>query len=235
MTSVERAKRFFQTGARTLALTIVPLAAVTSVVTAVAPSLDASPLILTPTTCDAIPSGSGTFVITPCTTTQLATGADGVTGLKLYGTDSTTSESSGFLALNFTTQGSASGTAGIVPVSYDFTLSDTFSNKMNWDVYFDVDGNLASANGQASGVSTGGTITGSFSVDLSSIGDAFQYVLHVEAIEDASAPSDTLTIDIPQNSIDVNPATSAVPEPAYLSFLGAAIASLAWWRRRTAK
>jgi hypothetical protein len=231
MTSVERAKRFLQTGARTLALTVVPLAAVT----AVAPSLPGSPLILTPTTCDAIPSGSGTFVITPCTTTQLATGADGVTGLKLYGTDSTTSMFSGFLALNFTTQGSASGTAGVVPVSYDFTLSDTFSNQMSWDVYFDVDGNLASANGQASGVSTGGTITGSFSVDLSSIGNAFQYVLHVEAIEGASAPNDTLTIDIPQNSVDVNPVTSAVPEPAHLSFLGAAIVSLAWWRRRTGK
>src|SRR5580700_3158090 len=147
MTSVERAKRFLQSGARAIALTVVPLASVA----AVAPALNASPLILTPATCDAIPSGSGTFVITPCTTTQLATGADGVTGLKLYGLDSTTSESSGFLALNFTTQGSASGTAGIVPVNYDFSLSDTFSNAMNWDVYFDVAGNLTDAHGQASG------------------------------------------------------------------------------------
>jgi hypothetical protein len=231
MTSVERAKRFLQTGARALALTVVPLASVA----AIAPSLDASPLIFTPSTCDAIPSGSGTFVITPCTTTQLATGADGVTGLKLYGTDSTTSTSSGFLALNFTTQGTASGSAGVVPVSYDFTLSDTFSNQMNWDVYFDVAGNLTDAHGQASGVSTGGTITGSFSVDLSSIGNAYEYVLHVEAIEGASAPDDTLTINIPQNSIDVNPATSTVPEPAHLSLVGAALASLAWWRRRTGK
>jgi hypothetical protein len=222
MTSVERARRLLQTGARAIALTVVPLASVV-----------ASPLILTPATCDAIPSGSGTFVITPCTTTQLATGADGVTGLKLYGLDSTTSESSGFLALNFTTQGSASGTAGIVPVNYDFTLSDTFSNATNWDVYFDVAGNLTDAHGQASGVSTGGTITGSFSVDLSSIGNAFEYVLHVEAIEEASAPNDTLTINIPQNSVDVNPVSSAVPEPASLGFIGSALASLVWWRRRT--
>jgi hypothetical protein len=226
MTSVERAKRFLQSGARTLALSVVPLASVSAI---------ASPLILTPSSCNAIPSGSGIFVITPCTTTQLATGADGVTGLKLYGTDSTTSESSGFLALNFTTQGTASGTAGIVPVSYDFTLSDTFSNSMNWDVFFDVAGNLTDAHGQASGVSTGGNITGSFFVDLSSIGNAFEYVLHVEAIEGASAANDTLTIDIPQNSVDVNPVPSAVPEPAYLSLLGAALASLAWWRRRNGK
>jgi len=231
VTSVERAKRFLQTGARAIALTVVPLASVT----ATAPSLGASPLILTPSSCDAIPSGSGIFVITPCTTTQLATGADGVTGLKLYGLDSTTSESSGFLALNFTTLGTASGTAGVVPVAYDFTLSDTFSNSMSWDVYFDVAGNLTDAHGQASGVSTGGTITGSFSVDLSSIGNAYEYVLHVEAIEDASAPDDTLTIDIPQNSVDVNPVSSAVPEPATLSFLGSALASLIWWRRQTGK
>jgi|SRR5580692_8526127 hypothetical protein len=231
MTSVERAKRFLQSGARAIALTVVPLASVA----VIAPSLEASPLILTPATCDAIPSGSGTFVITPCTTTQLATGADGVTGLKLYGSDSTTSLSAGFLALNFTTQGTASGTAGIVPVAYDFTLSDTFSNAMSWDVYFDVAGNLTDASGTASGISTGGTITGSFSVDLSSIGNAYEYVLHVEAIEEASAPNDTLTIDIPQNSVDVNPVSSAVPEPAYPGLIGSALAALVWWRRRTGK
>jgi hypothetical protein len=231
MTSVERARRFLQDGARAIALTVVPLATVA----AIAPSANASPLILTPASCDAVPSGSGTFVITPCTTTQLATGADGVTGLKMYGSDSTTSMFSGFLALNFTTQGTASGTAGVVPVAYDFTLSDTFSNAMSWDVYFDVAGNLTDASGTASGVSTGGTITGSFSVDLSSIGNAYEYVLHVEAIEDASAPNDTLSINIPQNSVDVNPVTSAVPEPGYLSFLGSALAALVWWRQRTGK
>src|SRR4029077_3243971 len=126
---------------------------------------------------------------------------------------STTSMNSGFLAMNLTTQGTASGTAGVIPISYNFTLSDTFSNSMSWDVFVDVAGNLTDASGQAKGVSTGGTITGSFSVDASSIGNAFQYVLHVEAIEGASAAEDTLTIDVPQNSIDVNPAVSAVPEP----------------------
>jgi hypothetical protein len=72
-------------------------------------------------------------------------------------------------------------------------------------------------------------------VDLSSIGNAYEYVLHVEAIEDASAPNDTLSIDIPQNSVDVNPVTSAVPEPANLSLMGLLLASLACWRRRTSK
>jgi hypothetical protein len=229
MTSVERAKRFLQTKACAIALTVVPLASLA----VIAPSLHAGVLTFNPSTCDAIPSGSGTFIITPCTVTQLAIGADGVAGLKMYGTDWTTSESSGFLDLNFTTQGTASGTGGVIPVAYDFTLSDTFSNTMYWDVYFDVDGNLGSASGHPSGQSTGGTITGEFSVDLSSIGTAYEYVLHVEAYEDASAGDDTLSIDIPQNSIDVDPVSA--PEPGTLSLFGSALASLAWWRRRTSK
>ena len=228
-TSLDRAKRFLQTKARAIALTVVPLTAAAS---AVSP-LHAGSLVLTPSECDAIPSGSGIFQITPCSVAQLPVGSDGIQGIKLYGTGSTTSNSSGFLALNLTTQGIASGTGGVIPISYDFTLSDAFSNAMSWDVFFDVSGNLTDASGQAKGVSTGGEIMGSFSVDASSIGNASQYVLHVEAIEGASAADDTLTIDVPQNSIDVNPVVSSAPEPSTLVLFGSALASLAWWKRRT--
>jgi hypothetical protein len=228
MTSVDRAKRFLQQKARTLALTVVPLAAAAA---GVAP-LQGGSLALTPAECDAIPSGSGVFQITPCSSEQLPVGSNGVQGIKLFGTGSTTSSSSGFLAMNLTTQGVASGTGGVIPISYNFTLFDTFSNSMSWDVFFDVAGNLADASGQAKGVSTGGTITGSFSVDASSIGNAFQYVLHVEAIEGASAADDTLKIDVPQNSIDVNPVASVVPEPFPSAVCGMALLSLAWWKRR---
>jgi hypothetical protein len=227
VTSVDRAKCFLRAKARAIALTVVPLAAATALVCPVK-----ADLVLNPSTCDAIPSGSGVFQITPCSVTQLALGSDGVEGIKLYGTGSTTSTSAGFLAMNLTTQGTASGTGGVFPISYDFTLSDSFSNQMSWDVYFDVAGNITDASGSASGVSTGGEITGSFSVDASDIGNAYEYVLHVEAIEGASAPDDTLTIDVPQNSIDVNPVTSAVPEPSLFALLGSALASLAWWKRR---
>jgi len=227
VTSIERAKRFLREKAGAIALTVVPLA----VAAAVVPPAQAD-LVLTPSSCVGIPSGSGIFQFTPCSVTQLALGSDGVEGIKLYGTASTTSSSSGFLAMNMTTQGTASGTGGKFPISYDFTLSDTFSNKMSWDVFFRVDGSVSSAGGSASGVSTGGEITGSFNVDASSIGNAFQYVLHVEAIEGASAPDDTLTIDVPQNSIDVNPVVSATPEPSTVAFLGSLLASLVWWKRR---
>jgi hypothetical protein len=229
MTSVDRAKRLLQQKARAIALTVIPLAAAAAGVSPV----HAGSLVLTPAECDAIPSGSGIFQITPCSSEQLPVGSNGVEGIKLYGTGSTTSNSSGFLAMNLTTQGVASGTGGVIPISYTFTLFDTFSNAMSWDVYFDVAGNISDASGQAKGVSTGGTITGSFSVDASSIGNAFEYVLHVEALEGASAPDDTLTIDVPQNSIDVNPVVSAVPEPVPFTICGLALASLAWWKRRT--
>lgn len=230
MTSVERAKRLLQAKARTIALTVVPLASVIGV----SAPLHASTITLDPSSCSAIPSGSGVFMITPCSILQLPTGSDGVTGIKLYGTASTTSTNEGFLALNMSTGGTASGSGGaIIPVDYDFTLSDTSGNVMNWDVYFDIAGNngATNASGQATGTSTGGEITGSFSVNTSQIGDAFSYVLHVEAIMGA-AENDTLTITVPQNSIDVNPVPASAPEPSTMGLLASALASLTWWKRR---
>jgi hypothetical protein len=230
MTSVERAQLFLQNKARAIALSVVPLA---SVVGIIAP-LSASPLSFTPSTCIASPSGGGSFVPTPsCGTSQLPTGADGVAGLKLYGTASMQASFDTYLTINITTQGTASGTGGVIPVSYDFTLSNTSSSVMDWDVYFDVAGNLTDASGGASGTSTGGTITGGFSVDTTNIGSAFSYVLHVEATDEAANGGDIFTLSVPQNSIDVDPVLT--PEPSSWSLIGLALAPLAWWKRRSMK
>ena len=230
MTSLERAHRFLQTKARAIALTVAPLA---SVALTVAPARAAG-LTFTPSTCVASPSGGGVFVPTPsCTTTQLATGADGVTGLKLYGTASMVASFDTYLTINITTQGTASGTGGVIPVDYDFSLSNTSSSTMDWDVYFDVDGSITDAPGSASGTSTGGTITGSFNVDTTNIGPASQYVLHVEATDEAASGGDTFTLSVPQNSIDVNPVSS--PEPSSLSLLSLALIPVAWWKRQRAR
>ncbi len=228
MTSVERARRFLQTKACAIALTVVPLACVSGVV---APA-SASTLDFTPSTCTASPSGGGSFVGTPtCTTTQLPTGADGVAGLKLYGDASMQASFNTYLTIDLSTQGTASGTGGVIPVAYDFTLTNTSSSVMDWDVYFDVAGTITDASGSASGTSTGGTITGGFSVDTTNIGPAFFYVLHVEATDEAANGGDIFTLDVPQNSIDVDPAQA--PEPFSWTMVGLALAPLAWWKRRS--
>jgi hypothetical protein len=239
MSSVERAKRFLQNKSRTIALTVVPLASLTGI----AAPAHASTLSFTPSTCSANPSGGGNLIVDPnvptpsCTTTQLPTGADGVAGLKMYGTASMQALFDTYLTINITTGGTATGTGGaVIPVSYDFTLTNTSASLMNWDVYFDVAGDLNDASGSASGMSNGGTITGSFMVDTSTIGSAYEYVLHVEATDTSALGGDIFTLSVPQNSIDVNPApASSTPEPASFSLIGLALAPLAWWKRRRTK
>jgi hypothetical protein len=155
----------------------------------------------------------------------------------MFGTG--TAVSSGFFTdLLFTTQGAATGSyVGDIPVSYDFTIDDPSGYKIDWDVYFSAFGDPNSPSNSADGVSTGGETTGSFDVLLDG-STLSQYVLHLDVMFGSGAQAgDTITVTIPDNSIDVNPVpASTVPEPGSLGLFGSALAAmglLTWFRRKT--
>jgi hypothetical protein len=231
MTSIERARRFIENKGRALALTTVPLACLV-----VAPAPLKSSAVFEQAACVTSTSGGQSFSGITCGTSQLPTGGFGVTGVKMFGTG--TAVSSGFFTdLLFSTQGTATGSfVGDIPVSYDFTIDDPSGDKIDWEVFFSAFGD-ANANDSVNGISTGGETTGSFDVpfDGSTI---TQYVLHLNVMFDTGAKAgDTITVTIPDNSIDVNPVpASTVPEPGTLGLFGSALAGMglfAWLRRKT--
>jgi hypothetical protein len=142
----------------------------------------------------------------------------------------------GYLDLLFTTQGTASGSyTGNMPIAYTFTITDSTSAQINWDVYFSAAGIPNVVSNSADGVSTGGTITGSLNVPLDG-SNLYEYVLHLDVYEGDSAIGDSFTVNIPDDSIDVNPVPSfaSTPEPATLGLFGFALTtlgSLTWFRR----
>ena len=231
MTSVERAQRFLQNKTRAIALTVISLASVAASVGSAA----ASTLSLTPSSCVETSSGGGTFVVDdPAGAASFLYRGPGIRSRRCcrpqalwHGIDDPSFDT--YLTINITTQGDASGTAGVIPVYYDFTLSNTSSSLMSWDVYFAVS-NDCQVGEDVQGTSTGGTITGSFTVDATDFGPVAGYVLHVEATDDFANDGDIFTLDVPPNSIDA--AAAPTPEPASFSLFGLALAPLVWWNRR---
>jgi hypothetical protein len=231
MTSLERARRFLQNRSRAIALTTVPLACLT-----VVPAPLVSSAIFEQAPCVTTTSGGSSFSDITCDTSQLPAGAIGVTGVKLTGSGTAVSNG-GFTDILFTTQGPASGSfTGDVPVSYDFMINDPSRDPIDWDVFFSAFGDPNSVSNSADGVSTGGEVTGTFNVALDG-SQLSQYVLHLNVMFGTSKEGDTITVTIPDNSIDVSPVpgTSTVPEPNTLSLFacaGAAFGLLTWFRRK---
>jgi hypothetical protein len=228
MTSLDRARRYLSNKTTAIAIVAVPLASV-----AIPPSATAGSLTLSSFNCIQSTSGGGGTTVSDCNATQLPAGTNDVLGVKMFGSGTVTDPFSGYSDLLFTTQGDASGTfAGDVPVSYDFTITNSDPDTvLSWDVYFAAFTTSAGTqSGDANGTTTGGEITGSFNVPLNGTFDGF--VLHLDVNENA-APGDSFTVDIPDNSIDVNNAAEvATPEPRLGLFAAALLGSFGWARHR---
>jgi hypothetical protein len=230
MTSLERAKQFLQSKGRTLALTVVPLASLAALA---APAK--AGLILNTTSCGVNVSGgtgSGT-----CTVTQFPSGSNGVTGVSLTGSGTTTAgPSGGFLELTFLANGTTNSGSflGVLPMAYDFILSDSSGGLMGWSLNINGSGG-AFVSAFASGSSTGGEIKGTLNPTVSGSCCLTNYSIELDVNEVSAPPGGSLTVTIPGSSIDINPVSAAVPEPATFGLIGTALAafgSLAFWRRK---
>ncbi|HLW76720.1 MAG TPA: hypothetical protein VKS01_07030, partial [Bryobacteraceae bacterium] len=134
MTAVERAKRFLQQKSRTLAMTAIPLAGLVAVS---APTAKAG-IIFGTGGCSVSANGTATQPGSTCSLTGLPA-ANGVTGLTLFGSGAAISPSSGAsLELLFGNSGGlATGTfSGGLSINFDFTINDSASNVVAWDLNF---------------------------------------------------------------------------------------------------
>ncbi len=244
MTSVERAKCFLQRKARVIALSAVPLASLV----AIAPTAQAAPItnpVLIPSACSVNATSGSNFSSSGCSTSALPQGSNLLTGVKMFGTASISSFASGSnfqdIGLQFSvSSGSGNGgffAGGAIPIDWKFTIGVTGDPQpdLTWQLSISINGLNVYANsfGTAPGLITGNDVT-----SVLPAGTINSYLINFLVSDDEATKNETLTVTIPQNSININTAaaTTAAPEPGTFALLGSALAGLgafAWRRRRT--
>jgi PEP-CTERM motif len=238
LTSIERAKSFMQRKARVMALSVVPLA---SLVAVTAPSAHAgavtTPLTLTPSSCTATATNNSGS----CSELALATGSDGMTGVKMFGS----AQANAGLILTQNVQGGltsgvpltvdflvASGTTnngqvpGAIPLAWNFTItdSDAVTADINWTLTYTLNSTAVSFN--SVGSVQAGTFTGSTSGFAGLVGITItNYKIELSVTDSSVANGGFLAVNIPQNSVDLN-AIAGTPEPGTFALMGSALAGL---------
>lgn len=226
MNSLEKARQFLAAKASKLAMTVVPLAALT-VVAPVASQAAPVGVIFSQGQCG-VTSLDGS-----CTTVATATGG---------------SELANWIALSGSTGPGSSGSATIyafgsaggsleqgvsLPVSWDFTIlnPESLSGTAEWNVYFLLNlgsGGTASFN-QSGTAAIGDRVTGTGSITM----DYFDNIVSYEFGVGTSSQTYYM-LDVPSNStLDLNPvASTGTPEPSTVTTLLGGAAGLFFLRRR---
>jgi hypothetical protein len=233
MSSLQRAQQFLARKASRLALAIVPLAALTIS----APPAKAG-AILAPGTC-VVSGASG--VSGSCSSSQISSigGNNQLNWIALAGSGSVSSEFGG--TATFTASGSANSgsiSAGSVPVSWNFTLTDAENGSfVDWTVMYTLDvlpsgGSLQEYTYTNNNFSDTGTtptpVTGSASLAIPTGGDVEGWEIELETFSNGT----TYSVNVPAGStLDLNPQASGAPEPATL-FLIPAAGALLFLRRK---
>lgn len=253
MTSLDRAKTFMLRKARVIAMTSVPLASLIAISAPAANAGAVTPLTLNTAACAVTVTGGFASSGASCTTAQLTPGSNGVTGVKLFGSATATSQvlTDGIvgqiqapgnpLTLDFKV---ASGTtnggqiAGVIPISYKFSVTDTDSTTadITWQL-------IISANGlavftspiSAAFAGNGATISGTVNTIALPPTTVASYGIEFKVTDASATNGQQLAVTIPQNSIDVNALVAGTPEPGTFAMLGSALVGLGIIVRRRRK
>jgi len=257
LSSIERAKAFMQRRARLIAVTALPLAALVGIAAPAHAGAVTTPLTLTPSPCVVTATGGTLNSGGSCATSALATGANGMTGVKGFGDATATagliltqgiegSQVSGnpltldFLVGNGTTNGGT--VSGVIPVHYSFSITDSDSTTadITWELILSatvLGQNTVIIDSLHNGVVADGTlISSALNTNPLPPTAVTGYKVELKVTDTSATSGQFLHVNIPQNSIDVN-AISSAPEPGTFALLGSALAGIGGfaWRRRRAK
>jgi hypothetical protein len=228
MTSTERAKAFISNKLKRTALIILPLAAA---------AVQAHAGVIFTLGSGSNPmqaSGNATTnVTTPFSSSQIL---DGVNGISLFGAATYTANSSGLgssggscanICGGFFTFGGGSGSfaSDTLVTNYDFTVSDSNGNPLQW--FLEVFINDSFSNSTSGSAANGSEVTGSLNITgLNGVAlTSWDAELEVDFGGASFAQGDTLTVTIPGGaSVDIGAAT---PEPGTGSLMAIAAAALA--------
>jgi hypothetical protein len=244
MTSVEKARRFIQARGKAIAMTIVPLAAI-----AVAASQPAKAGGLLFNSGGCIESVTGVFSqpTGKCLDTPIPGFQNGANSIKLSGTATVETVSGGQGSLTIEAAGTANGQApdvGLLPVSWDFTIQTNRlpvqSGVMGLAFSFNSGSFSKFLPGSLGGFGQCGDdlycldIEGSDTVAIDGPVYSWQIAFFLGGTFD---PGTILSVNIPGNSIDLNPQSAQVspaPEPASMALGVSGLLGLAFakFRRR---
>src|SRR5665213_4121278 len=235
MTSLDRAKRFMAAKATKLALTLLPLAALT---VSLAPQARATTLTFFSGSC-AVLTGTGT-----CNNQEASAvgGNSDANWIQVFG--SVAPSQGGDVSID--ENGSASGTlvqGDVIPVSWDFfvggsggtataTVGFAFSFQNNTQTQFSgiqvSPGSAAPFSLPITGIASGSDVKGSGSI-LVSGGGSFN---HYDISLDVNSAYSQFSVSIPVGStLDLNHAPST-PEPASLALAGSGLLAALFLKRR---
>jgi hypothetical protein len=216
MSSLDRAKQFLQNKTRTLALSVVPFAALV----ALTPPAKATTVVFNPATPTLTASSpSGSLVTSNLSSVALAV-FNGVSGVAGSGNGTLTNGSSGSWTISFDMAGSANGVsmAAPIPVDWLFNFTSSTNSSFPWALTLNLNGSpvtLTPSPDPVSGVMFGPDshqVSGTALIPLQE-GLINSYDLLLK-ISDSSVTTGTFTLDVPAGStLDINP-VGAAPEPS---------------------
>lgn len=142
-----------------------------------------------------------------------------------------TSLSANISSLTLSSSGSLTGSTiaagSTIPLSYHFSLGITSGSIGSWLLTFTLGSSSGGSGSQTINGSGAGDFSGATSLlsPLIATGDTASLSAFIQVDWNPLFVSDTLSIDVPQNSLDFN---SDTPEPASLALFGSGLAFLGW-------
>jgi hypothetical protein len=240
MTLMERARRFMGAKSHALALTAVPLAALV-LVAAPAKASTIDTLTFNTGSCVVNTQGAVTFGSGSCGS-SLNPSQNSANGVKLFGDAFVISSSGGTSGLSFDLIGTINGTySGSLPLSWDFDVITSSPNALSYslDFFFSGGASNISAGGCVANCITAGPagtstyhISGSDTLAIS--GAVSDYEILLSITQDLS-PGDTLELNVPNHSVDINAASVSAPEPASFGIAATGLGALLLNRLRRRK